>query len=87
MVIPSSPDALVDRLQFLLASKAAGITGVRNELVGICDELLRQKVMIKPLYKNNITYIIMLRIINRRLKNQYAFGGSGILDSISKIYS
>jgi len=26
----------------------------------------------------------MLRIINRRLKKQYAFGGSGILDSILK---
>jgi len=57
VVIPSSPDALVDRLQLLLASKAAGNTGVRNEPVSICDELLRQKVMPKPLYKNNITYI------------------------------
>ena len=51
VVISSSPDALIDRLQLLLASKAAGNTGVRNELVSICDELLRQKVMTKPLYK------------------------------------
>jgi len=51
VVIPSSPDALVDRLQLLLASKAGGNTGVRNELVSICDELLRQKVRTKPLYK------------------------------------
>jgi len=34
--------------------------------------------MTKPLY------IKMLRIINRRLKKQYAFGGSGIPDSILK---
>jgi len=51
VVIPSSPDALIDRLQLLLASKAAGNTGVRNELVSICDELPRQKVTTKPLYK------------------------------------
>jgi len=31
-------------LDILLASKAAGNTGVRNEIVSICDELLRQKV-------------------------------------------
>ena len=57
VVIPSSPDALIDRLQLLLASKAAGNTGVRNELVSIFDEPLRQQVMTKSLYKkNNITY-------------------------------
>jgi len=50
IVIPSDPDALLDRLDLLLASKAAGNTGVRSELVGICDELLRQKVMSKSLY-------------------------------------
>ena len=43
VVIPSSPDALIDRLQLLLASKAAGNTGVRNELVSIFDELLEAK--------------------------------------------
>ena len=37
--IPSAPDALADRLELLLASKAAGNTGLRNELVSICDEL------------------------------------------------
>jgi len=84
VVIPSSPDALVDRLQLLLASKAAGNTGVINELVSIFDEILRQNAMTKPLYKNNITRIKMLRIDNHRLKKQYAFGGSDILDSILK---
>ena len=33
------PIALVERLDIQLASKAAGNTGVRNELVSICDEL------------------------------------------------
>jgi len=51
VVIPSSADALTDRLQLLLASKAAGNTGVRNELVSICDGLLMQKVMTKSFYK------------------------------------
>jgi len=85
VVIPSASGALVDRLELLLASKVPGNTGLRNELVSICDELLRQKVMTKPVYKKNyLTYIKMLRRNNRRLKNQYAFGGSGILDSILK---
>ena len=57
VVIPSDPVALVDRLDLLLASKEAGNTGVRNELVSICDELLRQKVMNKSDYKK-----LMLRI-------------------------
>ena len=55
--MPSDPDALVDRLDLLLASTDAGNTGVRNELVSICDELLRQKVMNKSDYKK-----LMLRI-------------------------
>lgn len=57
VVIPSAPDGLLDRLELLLASKAAGNTGLRNELVSICDELLRQKVMTKPLYKKLISHI------------------------------
>jgi len=51
VIIPSVLDALVDRLELLLASKTAGNTGLRNEIVTICDELLRQKVMSKSLYK------------------------------------
>ena len=51
-MIPSDPVALADRLKLLLASKAAGNTGVViNELVSICDELLRQKKITKTLYK------------------------------------
>ena len=39
VVIPSDPNALLERLDLLLASQKAGHTGVRNELVSICDEL------------------------------------------------
>ena len=42
IVIPSDPNALLERLDLLMASKEAGNTGTRNELVSICDELLRQ---------------------------------------------
>lgn len=57
VVLSSDPEALVDRLDVLLASKAAGNTGVRNELVGICDELLRQKYINTDTYKNIISKI------------------------------
>ena len=50
-VIPSDPNALIERLDLLLASKRAGNTGVRNELVSICDELRRQNVIEKETYK------------------------------------
>ena len=42
IVIPSNPNTLLERLDLLLASQEAGHTGVRNELVSICDELKRQ---------------------------------------------
>ena len=38
VVIPSDPNALLERLDLLLASQEAGHTGVGNELVSICDE-------------------------------------------------
>ena len=57
MVIPSDPNALIERLDLLMASKEAGHTGTRNEIVSICDELLRQKIVNKQGYKN-----IMLRL-------------------------
>ena len=55
IILPSDPIALVERLDILMASKAAGNTGVRNELVSVCDDLLRQKLIVKNKYK-----IIML---------------------------
>ena len=57
ITLPCDPTALVERLDILMASKAAGNTGVRNELVSICDELLRQNLIDKHKYK-----IIMLQL-------------------------
>ena len=57
VVIPSDPNALLERLDLLLASKEAGHTGVRNELVSICDELIRQGVLNSESYKKLISNI------------------------------
>ena len=57
VIIPCDPNALIERLDLLMASKEAGHTGTRNEIVSICDELLRQKILNKKAYKN-----IMLRL-------------------------
>ena len=51
VIIPSDPNALIERLDLLLASKEAGHTGVGNELVSICDELKRQGVLDTKTYK------------------------------------
>ena len=51
IVIPSDPNALLERLDLLLSSQEAGHTGVGNELVSICDELKRQGVLDTKTYK------------------------------------
>ena len=51
VIMPSDPNALLERLDLLLASQEAGHTGVRNELVSICDELKRQSVLDAETYK------------------------------------
>ena len=51
------PIALVERLDILMASKAAGNTGVGNESVSVCDELLRHNLIDKHKYK-----ILMLQL-------------------------
>ena len=51
VILPSDADALLDRLGMLFASKGAGNTGVGNEIVSICDELKRQKVLTVNAYK------------------------------------
>ena len=51
VVIPSDPNALLERLDILLASQEAGHTGVGNEPVSICDELKRQGVLGTKAYK------------------------------------
>ena len=50
-ILPSDPNALIDRLDLLLASQNAGHSGVRNELVSIFDELKRQGVINMSTYK------------------------------------
>ena len=50
-ILPSDPNALIDRLDLLFSSKKAGHTGVRNEIVSILDELKRQGVLKTNEYK------------------------------------
>ena len=57
IILPCDTTVRVERFYILMASKAAGNTGVRNELVSVCDELLRQNLIDKHKYK-----IIMLQL-------------------------
>ena len=50
-ILPSDPNALIDRFNLLFSSKKAGHTGVRNEIVSILDELKRQGVLKTNEYK------------------------------------
>ena len=50
-ILPSDPNALIDRFDLLFSSKKAGHTGVRNEIVSILDELKRQGVINTKEYK------------------------------------
>ena len=56
-VILSSPNALLERLDLLLASQKAGHTGVGNELASICGELKRQGVLDTEAYKKLNSFI------------------------------
>ena len=47
IILPCNPIALVERLDILIASNTAGNTGIRNELVSVCDELLRHNLIDK----------------------------------------
>ena len=60
--LPCDPMALIERLDILMASKAAGNTGVANELVAVCDELLRHKLIDKHIQ------IIILQLQNANNK-------------------
>ena len=44
-ILPSDPNALIERFDLLFSSKKAGHTGVRNEIISILDELKRQGVI------------------------------------------
>ena len=57
IILLYDPTALEERLDIRMARKTAGNTGVRNELVSVCDELLRQNLIDKDKYK-----IIMLQL-------------------------
>ena len=50
-ILPSDPNALIDRFDLLFTSQKAGHTGVRNEIVSILDELKRQGVINANDYK------------------------------------
>ena len=50
-ILPSDPNALIDRFDLLFSRKKAGHTGVRNEIVSILDELKRQGVLKTNEYK------------------------------------
>ena len=50
-ILPSDPNALIDRFDLLFSSQKAGHTGVRNEIVSILDELKRQGVIKTNEYK------------------------------------
>ena len=50
-ILPSDPNALIDRFDLLFSSQKAGHTGVRNEIVSILDELKRQGVLKTSEYK------------------------------------
>ena len=45
LILPSDPNALINRFDLLFSSKKAGHTGVKNEIVSILDELKRQGVI------------------------------------------
>src|ERR1043165_4949683 len=57
VVLPHDPNALVEMLSLRMASFRAGNNGVRNEIVGICDELLRQNVITTEGYKNFVSQL------------------------------
>src|SRR6218665_517583 len=52
VVLRQDNNALVEMLYLRMSGFKAGNTGLRNEIVGILDELLRQKVIDAESYKN-----------------------------------
>ena len=70
-----------------MASKASGNTGVRNELVSVCDEFLRQNLIDKQKYKIIMLQIIKMLITKRSYKKKYVTGGAGIFGSIGNFFA
>jgi len=52
--LPSDPNSLCERVELLMASKQAGNTSFRNEIISICDEQSRQKFLPSDAYKKHI---------------------------------
>ena len=52
IVISEDPNVLAKQLELRFQSFKAGNTGVRNEIVAMCDALLRQGVLSNDAYKN-----------------------------------
>ena len=50
-ILPSDPNALIDRFDLLFSSQKAGHTGVRNEIISILDKFKRQGVINVQEYK------------------------------------
>jgi len=51
VVLPQDSNTLVEMLDLRMSSFKTGDTGLRNEIVGILGELLRQKVIDSESYK------------------------------------
>ena len=47
IILPCDLIAPIERLDIVMTSKAAGNTGVKNELISVCDALLRQNLIDK----------------------------------------
>ena len=58
-LMPSDPNVLIDMLSLRVGSYKAGNTGVRNEIVDLSDELLRQGILDNNRYKK-----LMLQLKN-----------------------
>ena len=57
VVLPHDPNGLIEMLALRMASFKAGNTGVRNEIISICDELLRQRLLTTDEYKKIMIYL------------------------------
>ena len=75
MVIPSDPNAFLERLDLLLASQEAGYMGVGNELVSRCNELKRQGVLNLMSYKHLISNIKKMIITKHGFKKKVHIRG------------
>ena len=57
VTLPSDPNELINRLELLMASEEAGNTGVHNEIVSICEELRKRKMLTRAQYKQLLSNV------------------------------